>query len=214
MESPNGTATIVAPVKRGRPVKAKAPAVEEIKIPPLQIETFKLKLVGDSPLIVHAWSKKAKEQMLAKQMKKATMAKEAKDPQRDYQESLYHLEGGGYGFPAIGFKAAAVNACSSVEGITKVQARGAFHIVGEMVKIEGTPAMREDMVRIGMGVADIRYRGEFKEWQATLTVRHNARVLSASQIINLFNVAGFAVGLGEWRPGRDGSYGLFHVEQA
>jgi hypothetical protein len=53
------------------------------------IETVHFKLVGDSPLIVHAWSEKAKRQMLDKQMKKATKAKEAKDPQADYEACFY-----------------------------------------------------------------------------------------------------------------------------
>lgn len=34
----------------------------------------------------------------------------------------------------------------------------------------------------------------------------------AEQIVNLFNVAGFACGVGEWRPSKDGSFGTFHVE--
>jgi hypothetical protein len=68
------------------------------------------------------------------------------------------------------------------------------------------------MVRVGMGTADIRFRGEFREWRTRLTVRYNARVLSDEQIVNLFNTAGFAVGIGEWRSEKDGSYGLFHVE--
>lgn len=185
-----------------------APAIQ---IPALNIRRISLVLVGDSPLICHAWSHKAKAQMLAKQMKKAKSAKEAKNPEQDYAESLYRLPGGGYGFPSIGFKAAAVDACSHVDGVTKVLARGAFHIDGEYVRIDGTPAMREDMVRIGMGTADIRYRGQFSEWRATVPIRYNANVLSAEQIANLFNVAGFGVGVGEWRPQRDGMHGLFHV---
>ena len=68
------------------------------------------------------------------------------------------------------------------------------------------------MVRISMGTADIRYRGEFPVWRVTFTIRHNANVLSAEQIINLFNVGGFAIGVGDWRPQRNGSFGMFHVE--
>ena len=71
--------------------------------------------------------------------------------------------------------------------------------------------MREYMVRIGMGTADIRYRGEFKKWSTTLHIRYNSNAMSAEQIVNLFNVAGFACGVGEWRPQKDGSYGCFHV---
>ena len=132
---------------------------------------------------------------------------------REYEESLYRMpDGSGYGFPAVAFKSAAVDACSHVDGLTKVQARGAFHIIGDMIRIDGTPHMREDMVRVGMGTADLRYRGEFTEWAVELEIRYNANVLSEAQIRNLFNVGGFAIGVGEWRPQRDGSWGMFHVE--
>ncbi len=186
--------------------------LEVISIPKIKIDKLQLTIVGDSPLICHAWSSKAKQQMLDKQMKRAKAAKEAKDPEQDFKDSLYPHSGGGYGFPAVAFKNAAVDACSHVDGVTKVKARGAFHIVGDMVKIEGEPRPREDMVRIGMGTADIRYRGEFPQWECKLTIRHNSNVLSAEQIANLFNTAGFGIGVGEWRPQRDGSFGMFHVE--
>lgn len=198
-----------------------------IELPRLDIRLMEVTVVGDSPLIVHAWSQKAKLEMLGKQMKKAKGAKEAKDPRADFESSLYRLDNG-YGFPSVGFKSAAVTACTSVAGITKVAARQAFHILGEDVDVagafEGTkarhnlvridggdPAMREDMVRVGMGTADIRYRGEFADWSAKLLVRYNANVLSESQILNILNVAGFAVGVGEWRPEKDGMNGMFHV---
>ena len=183
-----------------------------IELPRLEIQHVNVTLIGDSPLICHAWSKKAKEEMLSKQMKKAKQAKGAKDPERDYKESLYHLPGGKYGFPAVAFKSAAVDACSHIANVTKVEARGAFHIVGDMIEIQGKPTPREDMVRIGMGTADIRYRGEFKDWRCSFNVRYNANVILPEQILNLFNTAGFAIGIGEWRPQRDGSFGMFHVQ--
>lgn len=192
--------------------KPKTKAPELISLPALNLQHIKLRLVGDSPLICHAWSEKAKKQMLDAQMKKAKPARAAKDPERDYLDSLYHLPGGGHGFPSVAFKAAAVDACSHVAGVTKVEARGAFHIMGDMVRLIGEPQPREDMVRIAMGTADIRYRGEFREWAAEIVLRYNASVLSAEQIVNLFNTAGFAIGVGEWRPQRDGSFGMFHVE--
>jgi len=149
--------------------------------------------------------------MLDKQMKIANVGKEAKSPEDDVRDSLYHLEGGGYGFPAVAFKNAAVDACSYVDGITKVLARGAFHIIGDMIPIEGDPSPRQDMVRVGMGTSDIRFRGEFRQWAVEFVVQYNAAALSADQIFNLFEVGGFAVGVGEWRPQRDGSFGRFHV---
>lgn len=183
-----------------------------IDIPKLEPKIAQITLVGDSPLITHAWSEKAKKQMLDKQMKKGKAGgKEAKDPEKDYFDSLYHLEGGKFGFPVVAFKAAAVRAAGQMEGVKMTNARAAFHVVGEYAVIEGTPEPREDMVRVGMGTADIRYRGMFREWRTTLTIRYNESVLSLEQIISLFNLAGFGVGVGEWRPQRNGSYGMFHV---
>ena len=72
--------------------------------------------------------------------------------------------------------------------------------------------MREDMVRVGMGVADIRYRGEFKTWSAEFSVRYNASAISLEQLVNLFNLGGFACGIGEWRAEKGGTYGMYHVE--
>lgn len=195
-----------------------------IELPRLAIETIQIPIIGDSPLIVHKFSEKAKKQMLDKQMKKASVGKEAKDPWRDFVESMYWLDGmpenpteedvtkGRFGFPAVGFKAAAVTACTSIGSITKVAARQAFHVEGEFIEIQGNaPSMREDIARVGMGTADLRYRGEFDPWKAVLTVKYNANLLSAAQVVNLFETAGFAVGVGEWRPERDGPYGRFHV---
>lgn len=88
---------------------------------------------------------------------------------------------------------------------------GAFHIDGEFVEINGVPDMREDMCKVGMGVADIRYRGEFKEWSATFQVKYNASAISLEQLVNLFNLGGFACGLGEWRIEKGGAYGAYHV---
>src|SRR5665213_801534 len=104
-----------------------------IELPRLNIQTLPITLVGDSPLICHAWSDKAKKEMLDKQMKKASAGRKAKDPEQDFKESLYPHPDGGYGFPSIAFKNAAVTACTQISGITKVLARGAFHVTGEMV---------------------------------------------------------------------------------
>lgn len=196
--------------------------VANIELPKLDIRTMKLKIVGDSSLITHKWSEKAMKEILDKQMGKASEGREHKNPVRDYRESLYVIrsapddepfENGVFGFPSIAFKNAAVTACTSLgKSITKVAARQAFHMVGELVEIHGRPTMREDMVRVGMGKADIRYRGEFVDWWCELVIRYNARVLSDEQIVNIVNTSGFAVGVGEWLSEKDGSHGLFHVE--
>lgn len=202
---------------------AKAPAAVKVELPRLNLQMLRVRVVGDSPLICHAWSEKAKAMMLGKQMGTANAGKEKKVPERDFMDSLYWLTerpdansfevpaDARFSFPAVAFKAAATDACRFVDGIKMTHVRGAFHIIGDQIEIVGRPEPREDMVRVGMGTADIRYRAEFKTWSAELPIRYNANALTAEQIVNLINVGGFGVGIGEWRPDRDGSFGMFHV---
>jgi hypothetical protein len=190
-----------------------AKATEQVvEIKKINIQRAIVELVGDSSLIVHAWSAKAKKEMLDKQMKKAKTAKSAKSPENDYEEAFYRLPDGTPGFPTIAFKSAAVSAGGRFsDGMKMTELRGSFHIEGELVAIDGKPTMREDMVKVGMGTADIRYRPEFMAWRVKLPIRYNADAVSLEQIVNLFNLGGFGVGVGEWRPERDGLHGMFHV---
>jgi len=220
------------------PTKGKEVVVE---IQPLNIRPLMIRLVGDGPLVVHNWSEKAKKEMRDKQMGKAKRKKRPKSPPECFIDSLHWIsrkparkddknghstwtmeaaikavEKGKFGFPAVGLKAAFVDACSHVGGVTKVLARGTIHIDADLIEIVAPPPqMREDMVRVGMGTADIRYRAEFRDWSATAPVRYNASVLTVEQIVNLFNTAGFAIGIGEGRPQkRDMGWGRFHVATA
>jgi len=196
---------------------------------------LELHIVGDSPLISHAWSEKAKLMMLQKQQKKATSAKEIRRPAVEFADSLYWLTPkpnlnnltdeeaqevlvkiipkSKFGFPTLAFKAAAIDAAFQ-QGLVdkKTTLRGAIQVIGEFAEIEGMPTIREDIGRIGMGTADLRYRAEFKNWKTKLKVRYNAGAVSAEQVVNVFNIGGFANGVGDWRQSKDGSFGSFHIE--
>jgi hypothetical protein len=182
-----------------------------VEMKQMRLQRIEVPIIGTSPLIMHAWSRKAKEMMLAKQMKRATTGKVAKDPQMDFEESIYTDATNLPAFPTIAFKAAAVDAAVAMD-FKKTNLRLSFHIDGDMVPIVGSdPTPREDMVRVGMGTADIRYRAQFTTWATLLPVTVNLAMLSVEQLVNLFDAAGFGVGIGEWRPQRDGQFGRFRV---
>lgn len=199
------------------PVKVKGRAVtvkEPIQLPRLDRRIARITIAGDEPLIVHRMSEKAKKQMLEKQQNKASKGREIRDPHNEYRESLYVLPDGRYGFKAHAFKLSSVSACTSLKReIPMTLVRQAFHVKGEFIVIEGEPEMREDVVKIGMGTTMLRYRGEFKKWKTTLTIEYNARAMSLEQIVSLFELAGFGVGVGEWRPERNGMFGRFRIEK-
>lgn len=187
-----------------------------LELPPIEIKIMKARVIGDSPLITHAWSEKVKRQMAEKQAGRAANKKEAKDPQADFESAMYRTPAGGYAVPAVSFKAAMVAAARQVEGITMTYLRSTFHVEGDLIPLQlsGPPGMREDMVRVGMGTADIRYRPEYWPWAADITIRYNSRAINPEQLTHLLNIAGFGVGIGEWRPEKanTGQFGLFHVE--
>ena len=213
----------------------KKATTEVIEIRPIEIKKVTIRIVGDTPLIMHAWSEKAKRMMLEAQMGIAKgKKKEAKNPVDDFIRSMYWLtpmpedgtmesfeeaiaNGARFGFPVTAFKQAAISAAYRMGWAKdKMSMRGAFFIDSDengMIEIHSdTPEMREDMVKVGMGTADIRYRGEFKNWHADLTISYNANgQYSLENIVNIINAGGYVCGVGEWRPERDGQNGMFHV---
>ena len=194
-------------------MSTKASQEKTVVLEPIEIQRLNVTITGDAPLVTHKWSAKARKQMLDKQMKQAKQAKEAKDPAADFNEARYITEDGRDGFPSSGIKKSIMSAFRYADGIKKVEIAGALHVEPskELVPIDGpAPTMREDMVRVGM-TTDIRYRPEYVGWSMTFDVVYNARAISAEQIVGLVNIAGFGVGIGENRPEKGGSWGMFHV---
>lgn len=170
-------------------------------------------VVGLSELVTHKWSEKAKEIMRSAGVKKPRAARLPRNPTEEYESHTYYTPDGKPAIPAAAFKKAIVNACRFVDWLDMTQARGALHVMGDLVEIQGERRMREDMVRVGMGQADIRYRPGFPKWSATLEIRYDADFIGPDQIAYLLNKAGNAVGVGEDRPEKKGgSWGMFQVE--
>lgn len=190
----------------------------QITLPALDFKQMRVKVEGMTPLIVNKFSEKASQMMLDKQMKKATKGKEAKNPDEQFEQSIYKFsDGKRTGFPAVGFKAAMVRGAKQL-GMAMTDSRGRFHVLadeGDLVEIKGTPEKRQDMVRLATGVADIRFRGEYKTWSATITITYNASVISEEQLLQILQLAGFACGIGEWRPEKSssGSFGMFKISE-
>ena len=214
--------------------------VEVVNIEPLKIEHRQITIVGDTPLIVHAWSEKAKKEMLEKQQKKTkTSAKAIRDPFAEFMNACYWItekpeedteeafakaiqNGAKFGFPVTAIKQAAQSTLYRLGVIpNQMIMRGAFFIkgigenqLGEIIT-PYPPECREDMVKIGgiSKTSDLRYRPCFNNWKMVLDIEYNASSdITWEQIVNGINTAGFMNGIGEWRPEKDGPYGRFHVE--
>lgn len=221
------------PKGRGRGAKE----MERIVIPELQVKGVVLPLIARTPIITNHFSEKAKKQIRDKQQQVAVAKKDKKDPEADFMAALYVKEGtkpkvsrkkdgtvvaaGEFQMVANAFKLSMVSACRCVDRLPMTKALLAFHVADEFVTIlgpNGKPAeaiMREDPVRLNAGprpVADLRYRPMFKDWRVNLRLIFNPRMISHQQLAHLAQYAGFAVGVGEWRPEKKGIYGRFQID--
>ncbi len=218
-----------------------------VEIKPMELQTVDVTIVGTTPLIIHAWSEKAKRQMLEKQQKKATKTKhEAKIPVNDFMAACYWLteqpelgetdeqaeanfraaieRGAKFAFPVTGIKQSVImGAKRGGLDVVATELRGSFFLEGateasttDMAEIiSEPPTMREDMVKVGgmSKTADIRYRPQFDNWEIPLRMTYNVNgKYSLEQLLNCFNVGGFACGIGEWRPERDGQMGMYRLK--
>jgi hypothetical protein len=190
-----------------------------VKLQRIQREIAQIEIKGTAPLIVHRWSEKARQMMLdAQQGRKAP--KQVKDPQADYESSMYRFDDGRHGFPVMAFKSATVKGGGRLFGkaVKMTELRQLFTFLADGIGVDGTqltvingePTIREDMVRVGMGTADIRYRAEYRDWSAILRIEYVPNSIDLESVVALVD-AGGTNGVGEWRPEKSGSYGTFEV---
>jgi len=219
------------------PVKAKAPAPSkdaDFKVPEVKIDRFAFWLIGSTPLIVHAWSEKAKGSMLNKQTKKVSEGQAARNPEQDFLDSLYAVKRGNhtlYGFPVTAVKKALLSVAHKDRGVPRETVRGALWLHHKMVRVGpalagavcdlplvrvwgSDPEMREDMVRVGSGLnktATLAYRAQFTTWALRIKGTLNTSVCPLGWLPFLATHAGRATGIGDWRNEKNGMFGAFRV---
>lgn len=192
----------------------------QMVIDKLPERTFRVPIVGTTPLLMHRFSEKAKKQMLDATQGRKTV-KQPKDPQAEYEAAFYRLKGDdGFGFPVTAFKLATVGAARFYDkSVTMTALRQCMFFRGEpgndgqsLAPIFGEPEMREDVVRVGRGGSDLRYRPQFREWSTTLEVTIVATMIDDASLLSLIDAGGLGIGVGDWRPERGGEFGMYRID--
>ena len=169
-----GQATIKKEKKKeGNNMKKNEEEKTIIKLPKIKIKKARIKIVGDSPLIINRFTEKARAEILNKQLKKAK-ERPQKIPFQEFMQRLHWItpmpdiegkteeemqelfeqalrDGARFGFPSVAIKQSAIS--SAFRGglsKNKVSLQGLFHIEGDLVEIKGDLSMREDYVKIPM----------------------------------------------------------------
>ncbi|GIW89961.1 MAG: hypothetical protein KatS3mg109_1340 [Pirellulaceae bacterium] len=193
-----------------------------LTIKPLRVSRLAVEIhncIG-SPLVLHRFSQKMREKMLATMIAGSTARssrkRESKNLEEEFNQARYISAEGWDGIPAGAFRAAMVSACRAA-GYKMTHAKLAVWIRpdGEdqydgtpLVRIvEGAPEPWVAPVRVQQS-ADIHVRPMWKRWAARLTIEFDRDLLSSSDVLNLLSRAGLQVGIGEGRPDSRSSTGL------
>lgn len=172
-----------------------------------------LEVTGNAPLIQNKFPQKVLEEMLKKHMG-LSVPKEKKIPSECIERATIKNEDGKICIPPTAFKKAILTAAGGIKGLKKTELRTSIFIEGGSIPIKYSKVTpRMDMVRTsGMGrTPDIRFRPSFEDWSARMIIIFSDSI-PVQTIVDLLNRAG-NVGVGEWRPEKDGVFGTFHVSE-
>jgi hypothetical protein len=203
--------------------------VERVEIPAPKFRICELKLVGSAPFVMHKFSQKARNQIIATQkagsQAKGKKVREPKDFDEVYAGAMHMTPEGWPGVPASAFRNAMISACRTV-GYKMTHAKLAAFVLCDgydkddetpLVRIYGEPQRHTTYARNDNGSIDIRVRPMWKKWNITVRIRYDADMFSQRDVVNLMMRVGQQVGIGEGRPDSANSagmgWGLFDIEQ-
>lgn len=206
-------------VEKKATAKPKASQVT-VKAPQFQVAEFRIR--GNAPYVQNKFSKRAfqgiRDTQEAGQTAKKGKAKEAKDFQQCYEDSMHKTKAGWCGIPAPAFRCALISACRIV-GFQMTKAKLSVFTEADgydaddgtpLVKItKGEPSKMESTVRLPNGSIDIRARAMWQPgWEAKVRIKFDSDQFTLQDITNLMVRVGIQVGVGEGRPDSKNSAGM------
>ena len=192
-------------------------AEQKINVKKLEIGIIKVTIIGDSPYMP--------EPMDMAVLEKYNKIKSKQNYDKDYlseeekvKAKFYYTEDEELGIPARAFYNSMIRASSYLFDIKQ----GGMRNIKEGITIKGDilPLKFKDQKVLthwgrtsGMkGSPRKIMRNAFYDWSVKLVIEYNKNNLSAEQIINVLNWAGFHIGVGGFRKEKTGNFGSFHID--
>lgn len=172
-----------------------------------------LELTGTATLVQNCFNQKAIEQMLRKHMG-LPVEQEKKIPAECIERAVIRNTEEVICIPPTALKKAILSASGPIKGLTKTVLRGQVFVQGGSIPIKYSRMVpRMDMVKLSgqSKVPDVRFRPEFEDWSARVIILFSEQ-LPVQTVIDLVDRAG-DIGIGEWRPEKDGSHGTFEISR-
>ncbi len=170
--------------------------------------------VSGPHLIMNRFADKAVHQMLGKHMGQDSK-RTKKVPREVIEDAIQRNVTGAIALPSTAFKKAMLTGASGLKALAraKTSMRISLFVSGASVPITYEKMEpRMDVVRLaGMTrTPDIRFRPMFNNWKARFVVIYDEETIAATTVIDVINRAG-GVGVGEWRPEKNGDFGTFRI---
>lgn len=190
--------------------------IQTINVKQLKIAILKFDIIGTSPYMPEPMDDAILDEINKKRANKV-YNKEKITEEEKLKEKFYYTVDEKYGIPSRAFYKAMIRASSY---FFEKKDKGMRNIIeGVTIQEEILPLKYEKMLidkKWGRTSGQSKsprliLRNAFYEWKTKLDVQFNKSELSAEQIINILNWAGYYIGVGAFRKEKQGSYGQFQV---
>ena len=192
-------------------------AKEIIKLKKLDLGTIKLKIVGDSPYLPEPMDMAVLERY-NKIKSKQSYSKDDMSEEEKVKAKFYYTKDGKEGIPIRAFYNSMIRASSYLFDIKQ----GGMRNIREGVTIKGDILpikfkSKEVLTHWGRtsgrsGAPRKIMRNSYNDWSVELEIQYNKSSLSAEQIVNVLNWAGFHIGIGGFRKENTGNFGAYHIK--
>jgi hypothetical protein len=148
---------------------------------------------------------------------KSLVKDKKRDPDEEFESCFHFTADGQYGYPSSAFYGAIMFTCTDLS-VNKTELKRSVRLLGDVLPLRYSEVRRrEDIVNDGgrNRTPNIRFRPEFLDWECDLNIQYDADLIELDTIVNLINRAGFAAGVGAWRPSsprNPGQHGTFSVK--
>jgi len=192
-------------------------AEQKINLKKLEIKTIKVNIVGTSPYLPEPMDMAVLEKY-NKIKSKQSYTKDDLSEEEKVKAKFYYTEDEEYGIPARAIYNSMIRASSYLFDIKQGGMRNikeGVTIVGDILPLKfkkqrvithwgRTSGMKGSPRKI--------MRNAFEDWGVEVTIQFNESNISAEQIINVLNWAGFHIGVGGFRKEKTGNFGAFQVD--
>jgi hypothetical protein len=199
-----------------------------IDIEPLALAVATFEIESLSPMLLQCLSDKSKKQMEEGRAGTKKKKKEYGTPEDQAKDAISgYLIGGKFGrpwtksslhVPNSWFKNMLINVAGRhVDALKLNTAGGVFQVVESMVPISHKGiSIHEGWVKVPAktGAPVLRFRGMLEKWSCTFSIRYNTGMINSTALAVIVETAGFANGLGDFRPQKNGHYGQFQIKRA